>query len=166
MSDPRYPEGCTTAEHDEVWGTTDEKPFAYCTQCESPITFEQADGNTVVEVGKDTFCNNACRAKAIYGASERYGKIELKKLVAALYLLSGISELRMPKLKEYEADECIHKPDAHATFHVIELDDFQKDARALLAQIGNFGDETPVWAQEAMDTAEDFAAIIGEQVTA
>jgi hypothetical protein len=161
MRYPRYPAGCTAEEHDEVFGSSD--PFDHCASCGEEI---EERSRTMVEVGEDTFCNNACRANKVYEACENAtAKAEYKRLVAALSMLAGIHLDRIPALDKYDMGvNVVLKEDGHP-FHVIDLDDVQKDVRALLAQIGDFADETPKWSQDAIESAEDCAAIIGDQVT-
>lgn len=167
MSDPRYPAGVTAAEHDEAWGTTKEQPMAYCAACQRPISFYQAERNPVVEVGSDTFCNNACRANKVYEAcNNATAKAEYKRLVAALSMLAGIQLDRIPTLAKYEANQVIYRHPDISMPKVIELSDIQISVCAMLSQIGDFADETPKWAQDAIDSAEDCAAIIADQVTA
>lgn len=136
-----------------------------CCQC-ADLVPESEGVDVNYRIGQfDTFCDNLCRANAIYDACDNAtAQAELKKLVAALSMFAGVHLDRIPALANYGANECIHKADPHAPFHVIELDKLQVDARAMLAQIGDFAEETPKWAQDAINSAEDCAALIGEQV--
>jgi hypothetical protein len=164
MSNLLYPAGTTTEMHDEAFGETSD--YGKCANPSCSERILEGDAN-VVEVGKDLYCNNLCRANTAYDASEILGKTEMKKLVAALELLTQISLYRMPDLKACEASDVTYRqPGLLGMYKTVSLSDLQQDARAILANIGEFGEATPKWSQDALDAVYEFGEGLRKQVTA
>jgi hypothetical protein len=133
-----------------------------CTSCERELNYYDTG---VIEVAtKDAthyFCNDSCRAKAIWEETKSAsGRADLLRVVAALHLLMEADIIsRVPAFTTYEVDY-IRTEENTAE---LQFGEFRNMALAYLRALSP---DACDWATEALDMAGEFAGTLSAKAVA